>query len=99
MLYMIFCEDAAGSLEKRLQERPAHLEYLYALQKENRLVMAGPLYHQETQEPYPANVCGSLIIGEFADIASAKSWAEADPYAIAKVFAKVNVKPFRKVLP
>lgn len=99
MLYMILCEDTPGSLEKRRSVRPAHLEHLHTLQKENRLILAGPLYSHETQEPYPAAVCGSLIIAEFSDIEAAKAWAAADPYATAEVFAKITVKPFWKALP
>ena len=32
-------------------------------------------------------------------LASAQAWADADPYAIAGVYARVTVKPFKKVLP
>jgi hypothetical protein len=30
---------------------------------------------------------------------AARSWAEADPYMAAKVYANVEVMPFKKVLP
>ena len=39
------------------------------------------------------------IVAEFASLAAAESWAGADPYVAAGVYAKVTVKPFRKVLP
>ncbi|PXB84931.1 hypothetical protein C0046_22450, partial [Pseudomonas aeruginosa] len=36
---------------------------------------------------------------EFDSLAAAQSWAEADPYRAAGVYAEVVVKPFKKVLP
>ncbi len=35
----------------------------------------------------------------FDSLAAAQSWAEADPYRAAGVYAEVVVKPFKKVLP
>ncbi|RLA17649.1 MAG: hypothetical protein DRQ56_08875, partial [Gammaproteobacteria bacterium] len=42
MLYAIISQDVEQSLEKRLATRSAHLERLQLLQKEGRLVIAGP---------------------------------------------------------
>ena len=42
---------------------------------------------------------GSLVVAEFADLAEAQRWADADPYIEADVYSKVTVKPFKKVLP
>ena len=39
------------------------------------------------------------MVGEFASLAAAEAWAGADPYVAAGVYARVTVKPFRKVLP
>ncbi len=99
MLYMIYAEDAPGSLEKRLTARPAHLERLQALQKEGRLVLAGPLPAIDSPDPGPAGFSGSMIVAEFASLVDAREWAEHDPYSSAGVYANVTVKPFKKVLP
>lgn len=99
MLYMICAEDAPGSLEKRLTTRPAHLERLQALQQEGRLALAGPLPAIDSLDPGPAGFSGSLIVAEFPSLAEAQAWAGADPYAAAGVYAKITVKPFKKVLP
>jgi uncharacterized protein YciI len=40
-----------------------------------------------------------LVIAEFDSLESAQSWADADPYVEAGVYASVNVKPFKRVLP
>ncbi|TCS71573.1 hypothetical protein EDC61_109119 [Sulfuritortus calidifontis] len=98
-LYAIVGEDVAGSLEKRLGARPAHLERLTALKNEGRLVLAGPFPAIDSNDPGPAGFTGSLIVAEFDSLEAAQAWAEADPYVAAGVYARVTVKPFRKVLP
>lgn len=99
MLYAISADDVPDSLEKRLAVRPAHLERIRALQDEGRLLLAGPYPAADTPEPGPAGFSGSLIVAEFESLEAAQAWAEADPYATAGVFARVVVRPFRKVLP
>ena len=99
MLYVIIGEDVAGSLENRLGARPAHLERLQALQAEGRLILAGPCPAIDSPDPGPAGFSGSIIIAEFASLDAAKTWADADPYVAAGVYARVTVKPFKKVLP
>ncbi|QNI02118.1 YciI family protein [Halomonas sp. SH5A2] len=99
MLYAIISEDTANSLERRLAARPDHLARLEALRDEGRLVLAGPHPAIDANDPGEAGFSGSLVIAEFDSLEDAKSWADADPYVIAGVYAQVTVKPFKKVLP
>lgn len=99
MLYTIVGEDHAGSLAARLASRPAHLARLQALQEEGRLILAGPFPAIDSPDPGPAGFSGSLIVAEFPSLDAANTWADADPYLAAGVYAKVTVKPFKKVLP
>ncbi|MGL6046334.1 MAG: YciI family protein [Vogesella sp.] len=99
MLYAITGQDVADSLAQRLAARPAHLERLQALQAEGRLILAGPFPAIDSNDPGSAGFSGSLIVAEFSSLQAAQSWAEADPYVAAGVYASVSVKPFRKVLP
>jgi uncharacterized protein YciI len=99
MLYAILAEDVPGSLDKRLAARPAHVERLKALLADGRLVLAGPHPAIDANDPGPAGFSGSLIVAEFASREAAIAWAAGDPYVAAGVYAKVTVKPFRKVLP
>ncbi len=99
MLYMIQGEDTPGSLNQRLAARPAHLERLQALQAAGRLILAGPCPAIDSPDPGPAGFSGSLIVAEFPSLADAQTWADADPYVAAGVYARVTVKPFKKVLP
>lgn len=99
MLYAIIGEDRVGTLDQRIAARPAHVERLQALQAEARLILAGPCPTIDSPDPGPAGFSGSIIIAEFASLAAAKTWADADPYVAAGVYEKVSVKPFKKVLP
>ncbi|MBN8461233.1 MAG: YciI family protein [Dechloromonas sp.] len=99
MLYVIIGEDHPGTLDQRLAARPAHVERLQALQADGRLILAGPCPAIDSPDPGPAGFSGSIMVGEFASLAAAEAWAGADPYVAAGVYARVTVKPFRKVLP
>lgn len=99
MLYAIISEDQPGSLKLRLAARPAHLERLQSLQAEGRLLLAGPHPAIDSTDPGEAGFTGSLVVAEFPSLDDAQTWADADPYVAAGVYAQVAVKPFKKVLP
>jgi uncharacterized protein YciI len=99
MLYAIFAEDVVDSLEKRLAIRPAHLERLQSLQNQGKLVLAGPHPAIDAENPGAAGFTGSLIVAEFNSLEEAQTWANADPYLAAGVYARVTVKPFKQVFP
>ena len=99
MWYVIIGEDSPQSLSKRQTNRPAHLSRLEALRNAGRLLVAGPFPAIDNPEPGPAGFNGSLIIAQFNSLAEAEAWAQADPYKTAGVYARVTVKPFKKVLP
>ncbi|HLD68140.1 MAG TPA: YciI family protein [Pseudomonas sp.] len=99
MLYAIIATDVAASLAKRLAARPDHLARLEQLKSAGRLVLAGPHPAVDSNDPGPAGFSGSLIVAEFDSLAAAQSWADADPYVAAGVYASVLVKPFKQVYP
>ncbi len=99
LFYAILGEDGPDSLEKRLAARPEHLLRLNALRDAGRLLLAGPFPAIDSPDPGPAGFTGSLIVAAFDSLEAATQWAEADPYLAAGVYAKVTVRPFKKVLP
>ena len=99
MLYAVISQDVEDSLDKRLSARPAHIDRLNALKDAGRLVLAGPHPAIDSEDPGAAGFTGSLIVAEFESLEAAQVWAEADPYVTSGVYAKVSVKPFKKVLP
>lgn len=99
MYYAIISEDTINSLEKRKGARPAHLARLQQLADEGRLLIAGPHPAVDNDNPGDAGFTGSLVVAQFNSLQDAQSWADNDPYIAAGVYAKVIVKPFKKVLP
>lgn len=99
MLYAIISQDIDQSLSKRMEARPSHLDRLQVLKAEGRLIIAGPHPAIDNEDPAEAGFTGSLVVAEFDSLVAAQSWADADPYVAAGVYANVIVKPFKKVLP
>lgn len=99
MFYAILASDFPGTLEARLNARPAHLERLKQLQASGRLLVAGPHPAIDSTDPGPAGFTGSLVIAEFESLDTAEAWAQDDPYVAAGVYSQVTVKPFKPVLP
>ena len=99
MFYAIISEDVENSLENRLKARPDHLARLVALKESGRLLVAGPHPATDSEDPGQAGFTGSLVIAEFDSLEQAQAWADEDPYIEAGVYAKVVVKPYKKVLP
>ena len=99
MFYAIISEDVSNSLDKRKLARPDHLARLQLLKEQGRLLIAGPHPAIDNEDPGEAGFTGSLVVAEFDSLKDAENWAAQDPYVAAGVYARVTVKPFRKVLP
>lgn len=99
MWYAIEGHDAEAALPKPLAARQQHLSRLHDLREQGRLLLAGPCPAVDAEDPGVAGFSGSIVIAEFDSLASARAWADADPYVEAGVYARVDVRPFRKVLP
>ena len=99
MWYAIEGHDVEDALSRRLAARQQHLARLHELCDQGRLLLAGPCPAIDAEDPGAAGFSGSLVIAEFDSLAAARAWAEADPYVSAGVYARTDVRPFRKVLP
>ena len=99
MYYAIIAEDVDDSLPLRRKVRPEHLARVQELVDDGRVLVAGPHPAIDSDDPGEAGFTGSLIIAEFDSLEDARRWAEADPYATHGVFRRVDVKPFKLVLP
>ncbi len=99
MYFAIIATDVADSLALRLAVRDKHLARLHELNEAGRLLIAGP--HPATDETNPEQPAftGSLVVAEFDSLSAAQSWADADPYIKAGVYAEVVVKLYLKALP
>lgn len=99
MWYAVISEDVENSLPLRAGAREAHLERLEALAAAGRLLIAGPHPAVDSENPGDAGFTGSLVVIDFPSLDEARTWADADPYVEAGVYANVTVKPFKLVLP
>jgi uncharacterized protein len=85
--FVLTCIDKPDSLALRLANRDAHFAYLGHHPGFVRL--AGPLLDPD------GAMAGSLLIVEAADLAAATAFAEADPYAQAGLFERVEIRAWR----
>ena len=99
MWYAIEGHDGPDVLSRRLAARAEHLARLTALRDDGRLLLAGPCPAIDAEDPGAAGFSGSVVIASFDDLDAARAWAGADPYVAAGVYQRVDVRPFRKVLP
>ncbi len=99
MLYMVLGHDVPNTLAIRKASRPAHVERLKQLQAEGRLILAGPRPAVDSTDPGEAGFIGSLVVVEFPDLATARAWADEDPYMKAGVYSHIDVHPFIKTMP
>ncbi|NOQ52685.1 MAG: hypothetical protein GQ578_10760 [Desulfuromonadaceae bacterium] len=91
MLYVIHCFDKQDHLQVRMENRPAHVDYLKSFA--DQLYAAGPTL--DTEE----NMNGSVVILDLESRTEAEAFAANDPYAKAGLFEKVIIQPWKKVLP
>lgn len=85
MLYIITAFDKENSLDLRMENRPAHLDYA---KEKGVVVLGGPLLTEE-DEPKPR---GSMLIVDVENRAAAEEFAANDPYNKAGLFEKVTIR-------
>ncbi|HEX7775555.1 MAG TPA: YciI family protein [Parvibaculum sp.] len=90
MLFCITGIDKADSLPLRLANREAHLKY-WADTKSAKI--GGPFTSEDGSV-----LRGSMLIVEAASLAAAQKLATDDPYAIAGLFERHEVRPWKWLL-
>ncbi len=89
MLHALICTDKPDHLEVRKANRDAHLAHLKA---DPHVIQAGPFISAAGE------MCGSLIIFDTEDRAHVERFANADPYALAGLFADVRIETWNRVI-
>lgn len=85
MLFAMICTDNPNSIDLRLKVRPEHLAFLDTVVTK----AAGPFLDDA------GNPAGSLVVIEAVDMAEAKAISARDPYAVAGLFASVDIRPWK----
>ncbi len=89
MKFVIIGYDGPEGEAKRRIHRPAHLSNLEPLDRQGRVILAGPL----------TDKTGSLLVLEFETLDEARQFAHNDPYTLHGVFERVEIHPFTQILP
>ncbi len=89
MRFVIIGYDGPEGEAKRKIHRSAHLSHLESLDRQGRVVLAGPLTDRT----------GSLLVLEFETQEEAEDFARHDPYTVHGVFDRIVIHPFMQVLP
>ena len=93
--FVIIGHDVANSSEQRLITRAEHVQRLQVLEREQRLIIAGPTPIEHNKEV----MSGSLIIADFDSLEAAQAWVNAEPYLRDGVYSHVDIRPFIQTLP
>lgn len=96
MYYVIYTEDVDNSMELRKTATTEHRARLSELRDAGRLLTAGPMPLIDADDT-SQGVSGSCIIAEFNSLKAAEVWAQQDPFVKIGVYAKVSIKPYKKV--
>ena len=88
--FVLFCVDKPGSLDLRMATREAHLAYMR--DKAAMVKLGGPMLNDEGE------MAGSLLIVEAPDRAAAIELNAHDPYTLAGLWERVDVKAFKATL-
>ena len=92
MYFVILGRDRPDSAAARAQARPAHLARLEVLDKEGRMLLAGPLSEQDSPHSDTPRMIGSLIVAEFP---AAEEARPLDPGEGDGTDAEPDVPPHR----
>lgn len=90
MLFAAICLDKPGHFELRSATRGAHLAYLE--QNAAHVKLGGPFLDAQ-EKPV-----GSLLILDCGGEAEAQALLARDPYALAGLFASVELRPWKRVV-
>jgi uncharacterized protein YciI len=91
MLFAAMCHDKPDHLAVRLATRDAHVAWLKGMGAKVRI--AGPFLDDSGEI-----MQGSIVVIEAESLAEAKATFAADPYAMAGLFADVEIRPWRWVV-
>jgi hypothetical protein len=91
--FLFLGRDGPRAASLRPVHRPAHLAGIESLDREGRIVHAGPLLGEDGKPR------GSAILFEAADLAEARALAARDPYVTEGIFGEYEVFETAVVFP
>lgn len=93
MQYLVIAYDNEGALDKRMANRPAHVEATQKLMAEGKIVSACALIEDDT-------MVGSSVVTNFESEEAFENWLENEPYVKGGVWDmnEIQIVPI-KVMP
>lgn len=93
MQYLVIAYDNDGALDKRMENRPAHVQATQALMAEGKIVSACALIEDE-------KMVGSSVVTNFDSEDAFNEWLENEPYVKGGVWnmEEIQIVPV-KVMP
>jgi uncharacterized protein YciI len=89
-LFVLTCIDKPDSLNVRMGAREAHLAYVR--ERMEQVKLGGPFLDAK------GDMAGSLLLLEVSDLDAAETFNRADPYTLAGLWERVEIRPFRVTL-
>ncbi|WP_420151895.1 YciI family protein [Spirosoma sp.] len=92
MRYVIHAYDYtdADALDRRMQARPDHFEYIRQLKAAGQFILGGALLDPNEK------MIGSMLVLDMETDEQLQTYLQTDPYIIQGVWNKIDVKPFRQ---
>lgn len=89
--YLITAYDYTdtGSLQRRMNVRPHHLDAAKEMKENGNYVLGGAILNDE------GHMIGSVMILQFETEEELAAWQQNEPYITQKIWETVDVKPFR----
>ena len=89
--YVIIAQDGrdAEAIDRRWQNRPAHLEGARKLKDQGAFITGGAILDDN------GTMRGSVMILQFESEEGLKKWMAEEPYIQNGVWKEIQVKPFR----
>ena len=90
-MYLVTCLDHENSESLRLENRPAHLDYV--LSRADAVGVAGPVTSEDG-----ATMIGTVLLLNVDSHAEAQDFVDNDPYHKAGLFADIRIHRFNHLL-
>lgn len=87
MHFILYCKDKPNSLDLRMANRQAHLDYVKG---SSCVRIGGPILGDDNE-----SMAGSVLVLELDTMDQAKAWSDGDPYTKAGLFGSIDIRPFR----
>lgn len=84
MHYLVIGRDGADALERRQEQRTAHLEGVKKMKEEGKILYAVAMIEQ-------GKMVGSVMVMNFATTSELEEWKSTEPYVVGNVWDSIEI--------